>query len=312
MTIDPGWRGPARPTHDRGVPQHGSGVDAARPGARRSGPPPSPWRTIEFVRRKYGRELLVDVGWVHDYPTFILSDEPHRLSFHEILLITEGRGHVWLDDACHSVAPGSIVFTLPRQVRRWSVRRLDGLCVFFTQDFLNGFFGDALFIERLYPFAARGRVLPLARPDAARLESALGDMRTELRGVGADSAGLLGAMLYALLVRLNRVQPLGSGVPRGTLAYRFLQCVDRQFRRRHRVADYAAVLGVSPGHLNAVARRELGCCAGQIVRARLVAEARRRLLHSTGTAASIAAALGFEDPAVRRRAHRRKVPVDLS
>ena len=38
-------------------------------------------RRVEFLRNKYGHELLVDVAWVHDMPSFIL-DQPHALSFY--------------------------------------------------------------------------------------------------------------------------------------------------------------------------------------------------------------------------------------
>jgi hypothetical protein len=52
-------------------------------------------QSVAFDRTKYGPEILVDVAWVHDIPTFIL-DRAHRLEFFEIVLVTRGTGVGWL------------------------------------------------------------------------------------------------------------------------------------------------------------------------------------------------------------------------
>ena len=50
-------------------------------------------RPIRFDRTKYGRCLLADAGEVRtDFPDLITGPEPHRLTFHEIALVTHGRG----------------------------------------------------------------------------------------------------------------------------------------------------------------------------------------------------------------------------
>ncbi len=46
---------------------------------------------IDFHRTKYGPEILIDVAWIHEMPTF-LHDATHSLSFYDITLVTAGRG----------------------------------------------------------------------------------------------------------------------------------------------------------------------------------------------------------------------------
>ena len=269
------------------------------------------WRRIDFVRHKYGRELLVDAGWIHEYNTFILSDEPHQLSFYEILLVTRGRGRLWLDSTEHPVAPGTAFFTSPGQVRRWQARGVDGLCVFFTREFLTEVFHDALFVERLHFFGdAAAAFVRLPARDVAWLRSRLTDMLGELGALRVDSPDLLRAVLYEVLVQLNR-RVADRGISFMTsrsanAAFHFRKLLEQHWARLHRVADYAKLLDMTPGHLNDLAHRHLGQSAGAVIRARLVTEARRRLLHSTAAVATIADELGFDDPAYFSRFFRRE------
>lgn len=269
------------------------------------------WPRIDFARCKYGRELLVDAGWIHEYPTFILRDEPHQLSFHEILLITAGRGRVWIESAEHHVYPGTVLFTAPGQVRRWRATGVDGVCVYFRREFFSEWFQDPLFVERLGLFGGAGMLGRRLPPrEATWLRRRLDDMLGELRHLRSDSSDLLRAVLYEILVRLNRlVGGDRAHLPSVRLVLRFRALLEQHLHHTHRVTDYARRLGVTPGHLNDLSQRHLGQSAGGVIRARVVAEARRRLLHSSETIAAVAEALGFADPAYFSRFFRRETGV---
>ena len=63
------------------------------------------------------------------------------------------------------------------------------------------------------------------------------------------------------------------------------------------VARYAAALKVTPTHLSRVTREAFGCPATQMIRDRVVREARRNLVYTNLPIATIGYALGFNDPA---------------
>src|SRR5580765_1375990 len=42
-------------------------------------------KTYHFLTRKYGRELLLDIGRIESLKDFIIDDTPHNISFYEIL-----------------------------------------------------------------------------------------------------------------------------------------------------------------------------------------------------------------------------------
>jgi AraC family transcriptional activator of pobA len=256
---------------------------------------------VGFARTKYGPEILIDVAWVGEMPTF-LRPGPHALDFYDILLVTEGRGAFWLDAHQYAVGPGRVLFTSPGQVRRWQVRSLEGLCLFFPALFLDEFFHDAMFLHRLPYFHVRDGLasLRLLPPAANRLRRNLLNMRRELRGLRPDSVHLLRARLYETLITLARqyavAHALASERRPHPLALRYRGAVERDAARRHHVADYARELAVSPGHLNALCRQHLGSSAKAVIQDRLVAEARRLLLYSDESSARVGYALGFQDP----------------
>jgi len=270
---------------------------------------------VDFFRTKYGPELLVDCAWVREMPTFLRQEGPHRLTFFDILYVSEGEGSLEQDGVRYSVTPGTIVFTNPGQVRRWRVERLDGLCLFFEGEFLETYFNDPLFLHRLSCFEP-GRpsdLLPLSRVSREHVVAQLEEMRQEIASMRNDSPHLLRAILYQTLIRLNRLYAtryrMAADTRANPLAYRFRRLVEERVHREHRVAAYARALEISTGHLNEVSLRHLGRSAGRYVRTRLLIEAKRLLLGSQHSAERIARDLGFADPSYFGRFFRRETGV---
>lgn len=259
-------------------------------------------RRIAFHRAKYGRELLVDAAWIHEMPAFIF-DEPHALDFHDIVLVTRGRGTFVLDGVPLEVRPGRILFTTPGQVRRWRVPKLDGICLFFPALFLQEFFRDTQFVDRLPYFrheAGEECGLGLAPRTASTLRRQMLAMRDELQRIRPDSVHLLRAQLHEILIRLARLytaaHPAPSPPPTHPVVRRYQELVERHFRHLHRTADYTRRLSITTGHLTALCRKQLGRSAKQLLQERIAVEARRFLLYTDRTAESIAQDLGFADP----------------
>ncbi len=266
---------------------------------------------IAFHRAKYGRERLVDAAWIHDMPAFIF-DEPHALEFHDILLVTRGRGTFFLDGVPLDVRPGRILFTTPGQVRRWRVSTLDGICLFFPSLFLQEFFRDTQFVDRLPYFrheAGEESGISVGPRTASLLRRQMLAMRDELQPGQPHTVHLLRAQLYEILIRLARLHftahPAPSRSPTHPVVRRFQELIEQHFRRIHRIADYAKKLSITSRQLTALCNRQLGRSAKQLLRERIAVEARRFLLYTDRTAETIAQDLGFADPSYFGRFFRR-------
>jgi AraC family transcriptional activator of pobA len=266
---------------------------------------------VAFSRTKYGRELLLDAAFVRQMPTF-LRKGPHVLGFHDILVVTRGRGRFFLDGEPHAVRPGVAFFTRPGQVREWRLTRpLDGACLFFTESFLGEAFSDPRFLDRFAFFAPGGaRALPLRASERRHFLGRFRAMQREIARLRDDAPDALRALLYETLVALNRWYTAhhgaGPAASPGSVVDRFRRLVDRDFARRHPVAEYAAVLGLTPGHLNVLCRTRAGTNASRIIHDRITLEAKRLLLHTDLHAAEVAERLGFDDPSYFARFFRRE------
>jgi AraC family transcriptional regulator, transcriptional activator of pobA len=300
-------------TRQAGAPVKTPTKSAAKSQKKSSGGKP---RLVDFNRSKYGSELLIDAAFIHQMPTFIKDDSPHVLTFHDLVLVTSGSGSIVLDGESHPVAPGVMVFTLPGQMREWQLASpLDGACLFFTEEFVADTFSDPRFLDKLLFFGAARRSGTLRLDPSQRRAFLRGfdEMRGELKSFRKDATPSLRASLYQLLVLLNRWYVAQHGEPDDAspnpFVERFRRLVERDFRRRHRVSDYADQLGLTPGHLSTLCRAHTQRSAGATIRARIVAEARKLLLYSDLSAAAVGDKLGFEDPAYFARFFRRETGV---
>ena len=83
--------------------------------------------------------------------------------------------------------------------------------------------------------------------------------------------------------------------------------IETRFRADKSVSAYAKALKVTPGHLNDTVKARTGRVAGDLLRERVLLEARRLLLHSRLGVAEVAYHLGYEDPSYFARTFRREI-----
>ncbi len=81
------------------------------------------------------------------------------------------------------------------------------------------------------------------------------------------------------------------------------RCLNSIFWHAGRVSDYASALSVTSTHLNRVTRAATGDTASHLILNRMIREARRNLVYTNMPIATIAYALGFDDPAYFSRVY---------
>lgn len=78
---------------------------------------------------------------------------------------------------------------------------------------------------------------------------------------------------------------------------KFTLLVDAHYKEKHTVADYADVLAMAPKTVTHKFKRLKLPPPNEIIKSRIILEAKRLLVHTSMTAKEIAHALGYEDPA---------------
>jgi len=257
-----------------------------------------------FLPRKYGKELLIDIALMESLPGYVLDNTPHQLSFYEVALITNGKGTFRLDDQPIPFSKNTVLFTSPGQVRIWEVQqRVSGYTFFFEKDFLQSFFRDELFLHRFHFFHQYNTAtyLQLEKSEAEKCGQLLQEALEEIQHLQTDSPDLLRALLYHVLVLLNRLYAdqytLQRTLYTNPSLFQFRQLLEQHYARYQRVSDYATLLHISPLQLNKLCKQYAGQTAQQLIHGKLLSEARRMLTYSTCSIAEIGYELNFSDPA---------------
>lgn len=249
----------------------------------------------------------------NDTVTFYMKSEfllPHRKDYYFFAYVTKGGGRHWVDMRSYVLKPHTIYFSAPHQVQlKEEIIPMSGNIIAFTPEFLA--LEDSGFLKKL-PIICNphnGHELTLSTEDVIYVESIMEKMLAEYAAPGPWQHQMLLSYLKVLLIYLSRLYAeqfeAPSGTPDRLLLKKFLAQIDMSFRTLHEVADYAALLHISPGHLGDAIKAQSGKSAITHIHDRLLLEARRNLVHSELAVKEIAYELGFEDASYFNRFFKR-------
>jgi len=237
----------------------------------------------------------------------------HRHDFFKLGLLIGGRGYLSADFNDYAIRPPMLFQFGPGVVHGWRPTELPRG---FVMSFELAFFGedahDRAEVAEAPVFCLHSgpRVLPLSAEQRSIFEPLARAMQREYESRGKEHAAAVRSYLRIWLIEANRMAEARRPErwnDRGTaLTNRFLCLVGENFRTLSGVSDYAARLHVTPSHLNETVRRTMQKTAGQVIRERMLLEAKRLLRHSDLSVSEVAYHLNFEDPSYFARFFRKQ------
>ncbi len=246
-----------------------------------------------FYKTKYGSELLIDVVDLQYTRKFLTQGKVHILTYYDITFITEGEGEFTIGNRTHLAAPGDVFFSKPGEVRSWDTDRIgNGHALIFEDTFLTSFFKDPLFVQHL-PFFRMGKMVDkLQLPNGlyVRILQLLHDIKVEIDSFHPHDTGILRALLYEVLMLLNRayrtsIPPETGKEPHKDISSfhlsRFFELVGEHFREQHSVQFYADKLCITPNYLNEILSSAININAKQYILNKVTDEAQRLLTTPT-------------------------------
>jgi len=229
---------------------------------------------------------------------------PHSHPFFQAFLMS-GRGGFMHDFREMAIRRPTLAFTTPGEVHAVKLTPgLKGIFLSFTQEFMDDQSPPpSRLLEFPFFFAPeRPPVLPLDARAAAEFDGWFGAMLEEFEAGLRGAAEVIRAFLQIALTRaarlyLERHRPAFDEASRPSRLVRaFRLAVENRFAETTSLAAYAALLQVTPNHLNDTLREKTGRSAGALIRQRRLLEAKRLLSHSDLTASEIGYRLRFRDP----------------
>jgi AraC-like DNA-binding protein/mannose-6-phosphate isomerase-like protein (cupin superfamily) len=227
---------------------------------------------------------------------------PHRHSFFHLVLFTAGGGWHTIDFEKFRVKAGQIYFMHPGQVHSWHFEgEVKGYVVNFSEALFQHFLVNQQYLERFRFFdgISEDQVLQLTAPlqkEAIALLEQLVALAAAPDGRNDDYLKIKLLELF-FLVEQKAENKQKNAIPpvKYTLLRSFRKLLEQNFRTMRLPKEYAALLYVTPNHLNAFCQDVLGQTAGEIIRDRVLLEAKRLLTNGDMHIAGIADELHFND-----------------
>jgi len=227
----------------------------------------------------------------------------HRHSFYHLVYFTEGKGSQTIDFKNYPVQPGLIYFMTPGQVHSWSFEgAVDGYIINFSEDYFHSFLFNPLYLENFGFFDGLSEAVVLLLPDPTRdkVSTLFEEILLEGKNAAAFNADLVRILILQIFIQVARTSSLEQQALKGsynqTLLRNFKKLIEENFVQLRFPKQYAEILYITPNHLNALCNDLLGISAGQLIRDRVVLEAKRLLINMEFSVAEISVRLAFSDP----------------
>jgi AraC family transcriptional activator of pobA len=240
---------------------------------------------------------------------WVIKPHQHHGLF-QVMWLSTGTAEVTLDDNLSRMRAGQIL-TVPEMCIhgfRFS-RNAEGTVVTLAYPLLRRWgpeLADAL-------LDARGPVLHDLRDAAQRgtVTAAIAALAEAYREPALHRELLIESLACVLLVQLARgahhLSRQGAPTARSDQHFTaFCGQVEAHYKERRPVEWHARQIGISAAHLNVLCRKAIGRSAQEVIHARTMLEARRRLVYTSMTIGEVCNALGFEDPAYFTRFFKRE------
>lgn len=219
-----------------------------------------------------------------------LEEPPVELvQFHVFILCTNGTGLHSVDFEDHEIRPGTAIWIRPGQVQRWS-------------NVHDGFDADVAVFESssvpdlpLFDHLIGTTGVAQLGKDAARLQQQLDWMAKDL---AANDDKATAAAVISVILRLFARNAEGGDETRQTPSQRlttaFVASIDDNIAERS-VTWHAQQIGASTRSVSRATSEALGRRPKEVIDARVILEAQRRLAWSADDIATIARALRFSE-----------------
>ncbi|MCQ6957710.1 AraC family transcriptional regulator [Mucilaginibacter aquariorum] len=226
----------------------------------------------------------------------------HKHSFYHLVLFTKGGGNQTIDFQNFQIKPFQIYFMTPGQVHSWDFDgEVDGYIINFSTTFFQSFLMKANYLEDL-PFFT-GNVgdavinIPVQLQD--KIIGFFEELIIENERVNPLGIDLVKAIMVQLFIHIAR---LNEGMDNEvlpsynyTLLRNFQKLIEKNFMQLKLPKGYAQLLYITPNHLNALCNDVLGIPAGEVIRNRVILEAKRMLINKDVTVQEISNYLNFAD-----------------
>jgi AraC-like DNA-binding protein len=231
-----------------------------------------------------------------------INEGPHSHNYYEMVWLTGGQGTLHTDMQEHLIDHNTIFFLKPGQPHEFRILpEMEGFVFSFTDGFFNiGEYDFDLACQvSLNQLFAERRVIKFSDEMEEDMKEIVFKMIQESENKYSSKMELLKRYFKIFLIYITRGLDENIGHAEQSreteLVKRFMDSLEKNFKEKKQVSDYANQLLVTPNYLNRIVKRMTGMSAGHQIRQRVVLEAKRMGRYSEAGMKEIAYNLGFLD-----------------
>ncbi len=237
---------------------------------------------------------------------------PRRDNFYVTFWVTEGMGAYYIDFQQYAIKPNTLIFIAASQIHYWEIsKNAKGYGVPFEEGLIDLFgLKDFLSSLNLFNFMEGASVLHLEGQNADSVNRIFENLYSEAHSKEFGRNQLLASLMQIFFIKAQRLLPNADGNRKLTagekLVRDFMRLVQQKAMTEHEVAFYASELSVTQGHLTELVKTITGATAGELIRRRLVLEAKRLLAHSDLSVEQVCEQINFQDASYFSRFFKRE------
>ncbi|HKJ42995.1 MAG TPA: helix-turn-helix domain-containing protein [Sunxiuqinia sp.] len=234
------------------------------------------------------------------------NELPHLHHFYSIFWILDGQAVHATDFVEYVLEKDTLLFVPPGLKHRLVLDQLaGGYTILFNEEFIRFNRGDHTSLKeyKLFNNPEFKSMIKVEGDEKNKFMNLLNLMDAEIQKQDAYSQEMVLNLLQLFLLESQRVfdsqyQPIEYKENDTNInsIIRFKELIEKNYVKEKSVSAYAEMLNMNPTCLNEVTKKSAGITAGEMIRNRIIDEAKQKLFSTDLSGKEIAYSLGFEDP----------------
>ena len=185
------------------------------------------------------------------------------------------------------------------------IDKSEGVLLYYNRDFYcveihdNEVSCDGILYNNVYEIPA----IALSKTESSTIQNILDDIKYETDNEDVANEEMIRILLKQIIIKATRIwktkHQLDEPVKNTEIEFlrKFSLLVEMNYKQLHTVSDYAKLLYVTPKNLNKKVTQFGNQSPNEIIKERIITEAKRLLAHTNLTIKEIGYTLGYEDDA---------------
>lgn len=247
--------------------------------------------------------LIIDRfnGYVNSNPHL---EEVHSHSYFHLVYFTEGKGKHIIDFESFPIEKGMIYFMKPGQVHQWSfANNFDGFVINFSAHFFDWLKINSTILDDFSffrTFNLSEQVFKIKEDQQAIVVEFFEKILIQSLNESTFKNLQIALSLLELFISVEKMKATSSALEIQENSHqefmkRFQNLLERDFKTERLPKTYAAELNVTTSYLNSMCKEYIGKSSGELIRDRVILEAKRLLVNFDLTINQISYSLNFND-----------------